>query len=247
MGGIKISELDFVRLLPAFMREDEAVIALSEAMNKLFRGSGSRLETLRTWDKIDELTEPECDELAWELDVDWYDSTGMNLEQKRETIKLAIQIKRKRGTKWAVDRLISAYFGEGYVEEQDELGGTPYSFIVYTTNDNVVAESYNKFIEAIKAAKNERSHMVGVFYLWRQGPAPGVECTLDTNLEAYNYRKSGTYPRIKTVGMILRSSIEVSAETKQTTYNYPKCGTQRCRGGRCSHVGHAIVAYDVAQ
>ena len=29
MGGMKVSELDFVRLLPAFMRDDEAAIALS--------------------------------------------------------------------------------------------------------------------------------------------------------------------------------------------------------------------------
>ena len=118
MAGMKISDLDFVRLLPAFMRDDEAAIALSKAMNKLIQPPGSRIPTIRTWDEIDSLNEPECDELAWELDIDWYDSTGMSLEEKRETIKLAQQIKRKRGTKWAVERLISAYFGEGYVMEE---------------------------------------------------------------------------------------------------------------------------------
>ena len=35
MGGMKVSDLDFLRLLPAFMRDDEAAIALSKAMNKL--------------------------------------------------------------------------------------------------------------------------------------------------------------------------------------------------------------------
>ena len=34
MAGMKISDLDFVRLLPAFMHDDEAAIALSKAMNK---------------------------------------------------------------------------------------------------------------------------------------------------------------------------------------------------------------------
>ena len=65
MGGMRISELDFIRLLPAFMRDDEAAIALSKAMNKLLREPFKRIDTIRTWDKIDELTEPECDELAW--------------------------------------------------------------------------------------------------------------------------------------------------------------------------------------
>ena len=53
MGGMKVSELDFVRLLPAFMQEDEAAIALSKAMNQLIGDPGKRLSTIRTWDKID--------------------------------------------------------------------------------------------------------------------------------------------------------------------------------------------------
>ena len=33
MGGMKVSDLDFLRLLPAFMRDDEAAIALSTVRN----------------------------------------------------------------------------------------------------------------------------------------------------------------------------------------------------------------------
>ena len=47
MAGMKISDLDFVRLLPAFMRDDEAAIALSKAMNKLIQPPGSRIPTIR--------------------------------------------------------------------------------------------------------------------------------------------------------------------------------------------------------
>ena len=43
MGGMKVSDLDFLRLLPAFMRDDEAAIALSKAMNKLISEPASRL------------------------------------------------------------------------------------------------------------------------------------------------------------------------------------------------------------
>ena len=109
MGGMKVSNMDFIKLLPAFMQDDEAAIALSKAVNKLIGEPGKRLATIRTWDKVDELTEAECNEMAWELDIDWYDSEGMSLTEKRNTIKLAQQIKRKRGTKWAVERLIGAY------------------------------------------------------------------------------------------------------------------------------------------
>ena len=228
MAGMKISDLDFVRLLPAFMRDDEAAIALSKAMNKLIQPPGSRIPTIRTWDEIDSLNEPECDELAWELDIDWYDSTGMSLEEKKETIKLAQQIKRKRGTKWAVERLISAYFGEGYVMEWYEMYGSPYTFVALTTNTNMDAQNFEKFVEAVKAAKNARSHLAGVFYFWQQGPDPGIEYRLDTSLHRYNFVKCGTRPRIATVGFVVKPSIETDPEETPHLYGFTKAGELTC-------------------
>ena len=159
---MKLSELEFLKLLPAFMRDDEANIALSKSINKLF--GALRLDTLSTWDKIDELTEKECDELAWELDIDWYEPTALSLEEKRETIKLAQQIKRKRGTKWAVERLVTLYLGEGGVEEWHDtiVPGVPFTFRVYTSNSDVTEEMIEKFNKAVSIAKNERSHMIGM-------------------------------------------------------------------------------------
>ena len=238
MGGMKISELDFVRLLPAFMRDDEAVIALSKAMNKLMGEPGKRLDTLRTWDKIDELTEAECDELAWEFDVDWYDSTGMSLEEKRETIKFAQQIKRKRGTKWVVERLITAYFGEGYVVEWYETGDAPFTFVVLTTSTSVMAGNYAKFMEAANAAKNERSHLAGVFYYWQQGPDHGIEYAPEDSFHRYDFVKCGTRYRTATIGMIVKSGIETEPEATPYRYGFTNCGGE---GYAVPVVGTAIV------
>lgn len=228
MGGMRISELDFLRLLPAFMRDDEAVIALSKAMNTLLGEPGKRLQTLRTWDKIDDLTEAECDELAWELDIDWYDSTGMSLEKKREAIKLAQQIKRKRGTKWAVEELIRAYFGEGYVAEWYEIDGSPYTFVVMTTSTHVSAENYNKFVEAANAAKNERSHIAGIYYYWPQGPDPGVECAMGAKVHRYNFEECGTHYRTTTIGLVVKSGIETEPEETLQTYDIREAGESTC-------------------
>lgn len=251
MGGMKISELDFVRLLPVFMRDDEAVIALSNAVNTLLGEPGKRLHTIKTWDKIDDLNEAECDELAWELDIDWYDSTGMGLKEKRETIKLAQQIKRKRGTKWAVEHLISAYFGEGYVVEwfekegrlnadiplEDDKEAIPYTFKVLTTNAQITAENYDKFVVAAKAAKNERSHIVGIFYLWQQGPDPGVEFALGTSLHRYDYKKC-----TGTKGFIVKAKVETEPEAKLYSYNYIRAGETTCSTRKVRNVvGAAIV------
>ena len=43
MGGMKVSNMDFIKLLPAFMQDDEAAIALSKAVNKLIGEPGKRL------------------------------------------------------------------------------------------------------------------------------------------------------------------------------------------------------------
>lgn len=246
MGGMRISELDFVRLLPAFMRDDEAVIALSKAMNTLMGGPGKRLHTIRTWDKIDELTEAECDELAWELDVDWYDSTGMGLEEKKETIKLAQQIKRKRGTKWAVERLIAAYLHEGYVMEWYELGDTPYTFVVLTTNTHITAENYDKFVEAANYAKNERSHIAGIFYLWQQEPA--VECAPGSSLHRYDFEKCGTRYRPATVGFVVKPSVETEPEATLHRYGFTATGENTCGTyPRVGTVGAAVKAEAAAE
>lgn len=260
MGGMKLSELDFLRLLPAFMRDDEAVIALSKAMNKLMGEPGKRVQTIRTWDKIGELDEAECDELAWELDIDWYDSQGMSLEEKQETIKYAQQIKRKRGTKWAVERLINAYFGEGYVMEWYDMDSgvtragsaiagaakvgvgknTPYTFILLITSTKMKDGNYDKFVEAVKAAKNERSHLAGIFYYWQQDPA--VEAALGSSFHKYEFRKCGTHERAATIGFVVKPGMETEPETAHALYDFPECGAN---GYKATH-GAAIVGTAIA-
>lgn len=249
MGGMKISELDFLRLLPVFMRDDQAVKALSQAVNDLIGEPGKRLATIRTWDKIDELTEAECDELAWELDIDWYDSTGMSLEEKRETIKSAQQIKRKRGTKWAVERLISAYFGEGYVLEWFESNGSPYTFEVLTTNPNISPENYDKFVEAVNAAKNERSRMTGFFFYWPEGPETGIEYAPSSGLHLYDFRKCGTHSLTTPVGFIVKSGgVENEPEEKTYLYTFPECGVNGDKATLgAAIVGTAIVGKAIAR
>lgn len=234
-GGMKLSELDFVRLLPAFMRDDEAVRALSKAVDHLIGEPGMRLHTLSTWDKIDELNEAECDELSWELDIDWYDSAGMSLEEKRETIRMAQQIKRKRGTRWAVERLIASYIGEGYVAEWYETGAAPYTFTVLITSTTVDEANYEKFVEATNFARNERSHIAGIYYYWPEEPA--IEYGTGAKMLRYEFEKCGTSPRPATVGMLTKAAAETEPEVAQHLYTFDRCG----QDGIKARLGAAIV------
>lgn len=238
MAGMKVSELDFLQLLPAFMRDDEAVIALSKAMDKLLGEPAKRLNTISTWGSIGELTEAECDEMAWELDVDWYDSYGMSLEQKRATLMEAQHIKRKRGTRGAVQQLITSLLGEGEIAEWYEINGKPYTFVILTTNEEITAENYAKFVETVNAAKNERSHMEGVYFYWLQGPEQGVAYDPAHVLHHYDFRKCGTYRRTAVVGIVVKSGgIETEPKEAVIPYAFPELNV----GGDLATIGAPIV------
>lgn len=241
MAGMKISELDFLRLLPAFMREDEAVQALSCAMDTLLGEPGKRLHSISAWSSVDNMTDAECDEMAWELDIDWYDNTA-SLEEKRETIKSAQQIKRKRGTKWAVERLIGIHFGEGWIMEWYESGDAPYTCKILTTNAHVTAENYAEFVASANIAKNERSRITGIYYLWLQGADPGVEVALGSGLHRYDFIPCGTVDDIATVGALVKASVETEPDVEPYRYGYKQTGGCRCgEDSDLATMGGAIV------
>ena len=50
---MKLSDVDLLKLLPEFMRDDEAVKGLVAAVNDLSRQPGARVKAARVWDQID--------------------------------------------------------------------------------------------------------------------------------------------------------------------------------------------------
>jgi len=153
---MRLSETDLMKLIPVFMKNDRAVQALVNGINPLIRAIAANIKKLRIWDQIDELSEAELDQLAWELDVDWYNYKA-DIATKRTIIKQSDLIHAKRGTKWAVEQLIKAYFGDGEVREWFEYGGEPYHFKVITSNPGVTQELAAQFKRAIDSSSNIRS------------------------------------------------------------------------------------------
>ena len=52
---------------------------------------------IRDRDKIDQLNDAELDEMAWELNIQWYDSTAP-IETKRAVIRSSDRVYAKLGT-----------------------------------------------------------------------------------------------------------------------------------------------------
>ncbi len=162
MAGMKLSTLEFIRLLPTFMRGDAAVQGLAAGLDEIIPGLAQSIGRLTTWDRIDELTEDELDNLAWELNILWYDKAA-GIDAKREIVKSSDEVYRHLGTKWAVESVINSYFGEGYLREWFEYDGEPGHFRVYSTNATINNERLVEFLNLLYKVKRASSKLDGIY------------------------------------------------------------------------------------
>lgn len=161
---MKLSDIEFLRLLPSFMREDLAVIGLSKGIDKLVPGLADSMCLLTTWNHIDELQEAELDDLAVELNVLWYDKTA-SIYTKRDLIKNCMEVYRHLGTKWAVESVTKSYFGDAYIQEWFEYDGEPGHFRIYSTNPSlsISDDKLGEFMNLLEKVKRASSLLDGIY------------------------------------------------------------------------------------
>lgn len=149
---MKLKDIEFIRLLPQFMRDDDAVRGLAAGIDAIIPSLSESLEALSTWDHIDDLSEAELDELAWELNILWYDFNAQ-VAIKRDLVRNSDKVWKHIGTKWAVENVIKSYFGNGYVEEWFEYGGEPGRFRVNSSNPSINADQISAFLNILGKVK----------------------------------------------------------------------------------------------
>lgn len=158
---MKLEQIDLVKLLPEFMRSDRANRGLAAGANIVLRDVAAKAKLLTVWDKIDSMTDEQLDELAWELNIEWYKSTA-DTQTKRAIIKSSDKVHAKLGTKWAVEQIITDYFGSGAVREWWEYGGEPYHFKVFSTNPGLVNEHHEEFLAMLEVVKRKSAWLDAV-------------------------------------------------------------------------------------
>ena len=118
---MRLNETEMVKLLPAWMQEDGSDKGLATGCDIISRDAYARLKLLSRWDKIDQLSDAELDEMAWELNIQWYDSTAP-IAVKRAVIRSSDRVYAKLGTPYAVEQIVADYFGTGEVREWYQYG-----------------------------------------------------------------------------------------------------------------------------
>lgn len=158
---MKLKDIEIIKLLPVFMREDSFNVGLAKGIDKVFKRLEATVSTMTTWDSIDQLSESELDALAWELNIDWY-RLDASIEIKKQLIKDSDKMHQKLGTKWAVERIIKTYFGDGYVVEWFDYDGEPGHFKIISSNPTITNENLAEFLSLLNKVKRASSHLDGI-------------------------------------------------------------------------------------
>ncbi len=189
-----LHEADFLSTLPSVLKNDAAFCAMAGAIATELRLLLEETEKAVIYTMIDELPEELLDVLAYDFKVDWYDDS-YSLSEKRATLKDSWNVHRKLGTKYAVEKALSAIYENATVEEWFEYGGDPYHFKLLIPADQTTLDftKHTKVLSLVDYYKNLRSALDGVEYYGSGGAATGYVAAAAIGSEtvafstAYNY------------------------------------------------------------
>ena len=164
-------DFDIGALVPRFIMQDRNGHALAKAIEAALKYFLAAVgQGIACVQDVDTMPEWRLDEMAWELNVQWYDNQA-SASEKRQTIRDAREIYARLGTHDAVVRAVNGVFGQGRLEEWWQYGGSPYHFRVYTPDYDALEERYALFTRMVAVAANVRSVLDGVYYVGADGTA----------------------------------------------------------------------------
>ncbi|EHT2257202.1 phage tail protein I [Salmonella enterica subsp. enterica serovar Braenderup] len=160
---VDISDISLLDVLPQNLAQNSDVIAMSKAIDDELHAINNLIPKTTIYGLIDGLESAVLDHLAWQWNSDtWRDNWPVSL--KRSVFKSIIRTKRIKGTRAAVEDIVSGLGGVVDIKEWFEQSprGEPYTAsIVASINsfDGAVPskEMLDDVIRSIKYAKSART------------------------------------------------------------------------------------------
>lgn len=221
-----IYECDFSKYLPTPLTHDPKMLSLAKAVTKeLLEVSGLSNDVL-IYSRIDDLPEDLVDVLAYDFHVDWYDYS-YPLEAKRDLLKTSVRVHKKMGTKYAIEKALSALYPESEVEEWFEYEGEPGHFHIVcdVTNSRIVA-SLADIVRAVRLYKRLSAHLDEIVY------QAHIHCEIQTHTDYFRYNapltgklKAGTHPQRNRRGINYGGNVIVGTEAAGFIFTSPAAGT----------------------
>ncbi len=148
---------DLTKLLPYSLQNDPFTVALTEAFEIQNTQLYDEFRAISNLYLLKDAPGLLVDFLAFEKHVDFYE--GLTLEEKKNVVRNALHVHRKKGTKFALLRVFELLNLQGRIEEWFEYGGNPYYFKArIDVSDKGVDDTTIRLLERlIKTYKNNRS------------------------------------------------------------------------------------------
>jgi phage tail P2-like protein len=165
--GLSLSDI-----MPASIANDPQVWAMMLALDPEINSVSASIREAFIYSRIDELPEHAIDLLAEQFHVDFYEPVGLSLEARRNIVKSALMVHRKKGTPWAVRRLMTDLGFQVDYSEWWQFNGQPYvdKLKVWIGDDfDFTPESRDLIMRAWHSTKAARTHLeslfVGIWFL----------------------------------------------------------------------------------
>ena len=185
-----IYNADYSECLPEALKKDPKMVALANATAAALLDTSGIMNSVLIYSRFDELPEELVDILAYDLHVDWYDYS-YPIEVKRRTIRDSIQVHRRLGTKYAVEKALGAVYPGTKVEEWFEYGGDPYKFrvVIGATEAGITADRQAAVLDRVRFYKNLRSHLEAISYQIEKRTAVKIAAVhaIGQRVEVYPY------------------------------------------------------------
>jgi len=192
-----IREISLADIVPSSILNDPQVQASIKTLDPELQKVTHDIREALILSRIDELPEDVLDLLAWQYHVDFYEPVGMNIETKRKIVRSAIIVHRKKGTPWAVRRLLTDLGFQVEYTEWWQFGGEPCvdRLKIFASDDfDLSPESRAMAMRAWESVKAERTHLetlhVGLWHIDDFGQINDTFAVsvVTSHVEAYPWR-----------------------------------------------------------
>jgi hypothetical protein len=127
---VNLHDLELLKILPSSISDDKNIRAIAQALDPELQSVSRDTREALIISRIDELSEPVLDLLAWQWHVDFYEPDKLPVALKRALVRGSITWHRKKGTLWAVKQVLRDLGLEPTIREWWEIGTAPYTFAV---------------------------------------------------------------------------------------------------------------------
>lgn len=177
------SDVALTEILPANITRDPQAKSMAKAIQPELDAVKDAIPLLEIYKRIDELPLSVLRMIALENQV-YYDEWELatTIEAKRELVKNSFNLNMRRGTKWAVERVLELVTGVTGVQEWFEYGGQPYHFKVTLdiAQGNISRDQILQASRLVRRYKPLRSPLEAFEVQAEAEPAPAYAGAINT-------------------------------------------------------------------